>query len=108
MNDPGAIRFVYVTFPVDFDVSDLGGRAVTQGLCACVNVWTGRSVYLWEGKVQDDAEQFALFKTTLARENALREFIEQAHPCSVPCLAGLGPDLNPAFAGFVRSAVSDP
>ena len=101
------IRLLYVPFPATFDVPELGGRAISQTLCACVNVWTGRSVYMWEGALQNDAEQFALFKTTAARENALREFIAANHPYSVPCIATLSPTaLNPAFAQFVQDCTA--
>ncbi|MGE3853136.1 MAG: divalent-cation tolerance protein CutA [Planctomycetota bacterium] len=104
MAEPGTddIRFLYVTFPAAFDVPGLGGKAIGQQLCACVNVWTGRSVYHWEGALQNDEEQFALFKTTATREPALREFIAANHPYSVPCIAALAPALNAPFAAYVH------
>ena len=93
--------FLYVTFPADADIPAFAKRALAENLCACVNVLTSRSIYLWEGEVKDEPEQVALFKTAPGNEQALRRYIEANHPYTVPCIATLTPGLNPSFADWL-------
>ena len=102
----GRAVFLYVPFPERVNLAELATEALARGLAACVNVVAGRSIYLWEGRTVDEPEQLAWFKTTPAQESALRQFIEERHPYSLPCLASFRPDVNPAFGSWIESCVS--
>ena len=43
-----------------------------------------RSIYRWEGKVEDEAEALLVLKTTRARFEALRDRVLALHPYAVP------------------------
>lgn len=62
------------------------GRLITEArLAACVQVVGPiRSLYWWEGKVQDDAEWQLLIKTTAERLPALKEHIKSNHSYDTP------------------------
>lgn len=79
------VRVVLVTAP-DADVAAQLARAVVgERLAACVNVVPGiRSIYRWEGEVQDDAEVLLLVKTTEERMQTLCERVSALHPYDVP------------------------
>jgi periplasmic divalent cation tolerance protein len=52
---------------------------------ACVNIVPGiRSVYRWEGKVQDDAEYLLLIKSHGDHFEAVRSRIRRLHSYQVP------------------------
>ena len=58
---------------------------VDRGLCACVNLIPKvRSIYRWEGAVQDDAEVLLIAKTTKDRLQALSDHVAEAHSYDVP------------------------
>ncbi len=91
---------VLVTVPT----ADAGGKiavaAVEEGLAACVNIVPGvRSIFRWEGRVQDEPELLLLLKTTRERLGALETRVRALHPYSVPefiavpVVAGHGPYL---------------
>lgn len=84
MSDPEA-RVVLLTAP-DAEVAGRIARAlVEERLAACVNVVPGvRSVYRWEGAVQDDAEQLLVAKTRADRCGALAARVEALHPYELP------------------------
>ncbi|MEQ7873019.1 divalent-cation tolerance protein CutA [Sphingomonas sp. ASV193] len=66
----------------------IGRGAVEDGLAACVNILQPcRSFYRWEGAVESANEVPALFKTTLARADALMARIREQHSYSLPALA---------------------
>lgn len=76
---------VLVTAPTPDRAAEIARALVEERLAACGNVVPGlRSIYRWEGKVQDDAEALLLLKTTRDRFEALRERILALHPYDVP------------------------
>ena len=92
---------VLVTTPSADSAADMARALVEEGLCACGTVVPGvRSIYRWEGKVQDDAEALLVLKTERRLVEALKERLPVLHPYQVPELLvlpvedGLGPYLN--------------
>ena len=80
-----AVQAVLITAP-DADVgAALAGALVEEGLAACVNLVPGvRSIYRWEGAVQDDTEVLLIAKTREALLPALTARVEALHPYDVP------------------------
>jgi periplasmic divalent cation tolerance protein len=76
---------VLTTVGPDFDARALAHALVEAKLAACVNIVERiHSVYRWEGRVQDDAEQLLIIKTAATRIDALREELFKRHPYDVP------------------------
>jgi periplasmic divalent cation tolerance protein len=68
-----------------FDARQLARELVDARVAACVNIIDRvQSVYRWEGKVEEDAEQLLLIKTSDERVDALREALFARHPYDVP------------------------
>ena len=78
-------RVVLMTAP-DAEVAQRIARAlVEERLAACVNVVSGvRSIYRWQGAVEDDAELLLVAKTAAARCEALAARVEALHPYELP------------------------
>lgn len=86
---------VLVTAPSAEKAAGIARALVSERLAACGNVVPGlRSLYRWEGKVQDDAEALLLLKTTRRRFAALRARVLALHPYQVPEVLAL-----PVWAG---------
>jgi periplasmic divalent cation tolerance protein len=76
---------VLVTAPDPDRAAEIARALVEERLAACGNVLSGlRSIYRWEGKVQDEPEALLLLKTTRARFEALRARVLALHPYQVP------------------------
>ena len=76
---------VLTTVGASFDAASLAKALVEARVAACVNILPQvRSIYRWQGKVEDDAEQLLLIKTTGERVDALREAVFARHPYEVP------------------------
>jgi periplasmic divalent cation tolerance protein len=89
---------VLVTTPTPERAAELARALVEERLAACGNVVPGlRSIYRWEGKVQEDAEALLVLKTTRARFDALRDRVLALHPYEVPEVIAL-----PVEAGSAR------
>ena len=76
---------VLVTTPTAERAAEIARALVEERLAACGNVVPAiRSVYRWEGKIQDDQEALLVLKTTRERFEALRERVLSLHPYQVP------------------------
>ena len=65
--------------------TELARRLVEEGLAACVNLVPGvRSIYRWQGAVQEDAEILLIAKTSAALVDALASRVRALHPYELP------------------------
>jgi periplasmic divalent cation tolerance protein len=82
---------VLVTTPTPERAAEIARALVEERLAACGNVVPAiRSIYRWEGKVQDEQEALLVLKTTRARFEALRARVVALHPYQVPEVIALG------------------
>jgi periplasmic divalent cation tolerance protein len=81
---------VLSTFPDAEKAAQVARALVDEQLAACVNLVAGvRSIYRWQGAVQDDAEALAIIKTTSARYAQLAARLAELHPYEVPEIIAL-------------------
>lgn len=68
----------------------IGRSLVEQRLAACVNLLPAvRSLYQWQGKIEEATEITMLIKTTQARYAELEAAIKACHPYDVPEIIAL-------------------
>jgi periplasmic divalent cation tolerance protein len=88
---------VLVTAPSADQAAALARALVEERLAACGNVIPGlRSIYRWEGQVQDEPEALLVLKTTRSRFEALRERVLALHPYEVPEVIALPVEVGSA------------
>lgn len=76
---------VLSTVGKDEDADRLARALVERRLAACVNVVPGvRSIYRWQGRVEEDEERLLVIKTRRDRFDALRETLVALHPYELP------------------------
>ncbi len=76
---------VLVTAPSADKAAELARAVVEEQLAACGNIVPGlRSIYRWEGQVQDEPEVLLILKTRAALFEPLRSRIVALHPYDVP------------------------
>jgi len=102
------VLLVLVTAPSAEVAAGLARALVEARLAACGNVVPGlRSIYRWEGKVEDEAEALLLLKTTRDRFEALREEVLRRHPYQVPEVVAVPLETGSAsYLDWVRAQVS--
>ena len=97
------IVLAYCTFPNETLAADISERLVTEGTVACANVFPPmRSIYRWNNQLQSESEVAVIFKTSLLKQEALKERIRAVHPYAVPSLVFLPVEGgNPDFLNWV-------
>lgn len=90
-----------------FDAAALARELVEARLAACVNILPAvRSIYRWQGKIEDDGEQLLLIKTTGDRLDALREALFARHPYDVPEFMVIAVDgISDAYREWLESQI---
>ena len=86
MSDSGhEVRVVLVTAP-DADTGARIARALLdERLAACINLVPGvRSLYRWQGSIEDDAEVLMVIKASAQRCEALAARVKDLHPYDLP------------------------
>ena len=75
------------TFPSKQSVTSIAKKLVKQKLAACVNITNISSIYAWKGKIENQSEYLALFKTTKKNQLTLKKELEKLHPYDVAEIA---------------------
>jgi len=98
-----AAHLVYVTAPNLAEAESLARLAVEGRLAACANILPGmRSLYWWQGKLEQADEVVLLLKTTGALVPALTQALTSAHSYDCPCVVALPIDAgNPDFLRWI-------
>ena len=97
------IILAYCTFPNEAAATDISERLVAEGTVACANVFPPmRSIYRWNNQLQKENEVAVIFKTSVLKQEALKERIRAIHPYAVPALVFLPVEGgNPDFLNWV-------
>jgi periplasmic divalent cation tolerance protein len=101
------IRFVYMTAGSLEEARRIGRELVSARLAACVNILPQmNSIYVWEGKLNEDAEVVLIAKTTAGRIPELIAKVKSLHSYSVPCIVSLAvEDGHPPFLEWIAASV---
>jgi len=76
---------VLTTLPTADVAAEVARALVGEKLAACANILPAlRSIYRWEGKVQDENEVLVLLKTRRGQYEPLKARILALHPYDVP------------------------
>jgi periplasmic divalent cation tolerance protein len=81
---------VLVTANSEAQARAIAGELLEKKLAACVNLIPVRSLFVWEDKVQDEAEVLMIIKTTSGVfKDRLEASIKANHSYQVPEIIGL-------------------
>lgn len=78
------VRIVLCTVPNEGVAETLARALLEERLAACVNILPGvRSMYRWQGEIEDDRELLLVIKTQADRYQQLEQRIRALHPYQV-------------------------
>lgn len=102
-----AISIVYMTAGNSDEAVRIANALIQRRLAACVNIIDGmRSIYEWEGTLQDEREVVMIAKTNPDCLPALVEAVKVLHSYDCPCIVELqATGGNNAFLDWVNAQV---
>ena len=108
MTEPNTFaRLVLTTTTTPEEAARLGRTLVEERLAACSTLLPGvRSIYRWQGAVEDSAESLLLIKTSAALIAALETRLHQLHSYQTPEFLVLSPESgSPAYLAWLAAAL---
>ena len=73
------------TCPDEQTAGTIANKLVEQGLAACVNIVPAiKSVYQWQGKIEQDNEILLIIKTRRDVFSRLEDLVRELHPYELP------------------------
>jgi len=98
-----SVLLVMTNMPDAASADRLARSLVEAGLAACVNCLPGvRSVYRWQGAIEETVETTLLIKTVQHRYAVLESAIRQAHPYEVPEIIAFAPSAGwPPYLAWI-------
>ncbi len=99
------VRLVFCTCPDPDSAQTLAHLLVERRLAACVNLLPPmRSVYRWQGQIEQAQEVQLLIKTCADRLDALTLAIQQEHPYELPEIIAISPSSGlPPYLEWIRA-----
>lgn len=81
---------VYITVPTEEEASRIAKTIVEERIAGCVNIAKGiRSIYNWQGKIEDDEELLMIIKTQRHLFEPLKRRVKELHSYTVPEIIAL-------------------
>ncbi len=81
---------VFITASSEDEAANIARALVEGNLAACVNIVRNlRSIYIWQGKVEDESEVLMIVKTQKKLFNSLAQKVRELHSYSVPEIIAL-------------------
>ena len=95
------------TFPNKQSVTSIAKKLVKKKLAACVNITNISSVYAWKGKIENQSEYLALFKTSKNNKSKLKKELQKLHPYDIPEIAEISVDsINQPYLKWLVDSTS--
>lgn len=101
-------RVILSTFPDADTAARIARTLVEEQLVACVNLLPAvRSIYQWQGAIEDSAEVLAILKTTAALTERAIARLTDLHPYDVPEAIALDVTAgHPPYLAWMTSSTS--
>ncbi len=81
---------VFITAPNENEAAEIARVLVESRLAACVNIVKNiRSIYSWEGNIEDESEVLMVVKTTKDLFSSLADKVKELHTYDVPEIIAL-------------------
>ncbi len=81
---------VLITAPNESEAVNIAKTIVEEKLAGCVNIIKDiRSIYYWQGKIEDDAEVLLIVKTRADLFDELQKRVKSMHSYTVPEIIAL-------------------
>ncbi len=101
----GKMTLIYITCKDEKEAIKISKHLLNKRLIACSNIHKIRSLYRWQGKIQDDKEFVILAKTKEKNYKAIKEEVSKLHSDKVPCILKINAEANESYEKWVNKEV---
>jgi len=97
---------IFITAPNEDEAARIARSLVEARLAACANIVRNiRSIYTWQGKIQDDSEVLMIVKTRKGLFSAVSGKVKELHSYDVPEIIALPiMDGSPDYLNWLKES----
>lgn len=96
---------VYITAKDEEEANVIGKALVEEKLAACVNIHPIRSIFRWQGEINQEDEMAILAKTRAELVDEVMSRVKELHSYEVPCIVVLPLEKgNPDFLEWISQS----
>ena len=99
------MTLVYITCKDEKEAVKISKHLLEKRLIACSNIFPVRSMYFWNGKMQNHKEIVILAKTTEKNYEKIKKEVSKIHSYDVPCILKIDAEANESYDEWVRKEV---
>jgi len=100
------MALVYITCKDEKEAVKISRHLLEKRLIVCSNIHPIRSLYWWEGKIQDDKEFAIIAKTIDKNYGKIKEEVSKLHSYDVPCILKIDAEANERYDKWVKKEVN--
>ena len=95
------MALVYITCKDDKEAKRISRHLLEKKLIGCVNMFPIKSMFWWEGKI-DECSETVIIAKTLDYEK-VKKVVKKIHSYSVPCILKIEAEANPEYMKWIRN-----
>jgi|TARA_Y100000031_G_C8127185_1_gene341116 periplasmic divalent cation tolerance protein len=99
------MTILYITCKDEEEAVKISKHLLEKRLIACSNIHPIRSLYWWEGKIQDTKESVIIAKTIEKNYNKIKEEVTKLHSYDIPCILKIDAEANESYDEWVKKEV---
>jgi len=80
---------IYITTKDEDEARKIGKTLVEEKLAACVNIHPMKSIYRWQGNIEEEGEVAMFVKTKARLADEVIARVKELHSYEVPCIVSL-------------------
>ena len=99
------MTLIYITCKNEEEAVKISKHLLEKKLIACSNMHPIRSMYWWEGKIQDEKEIVIIAKTLEKNYGKIKEEVSKLHSYDVTCILKIDAEANESYDKWVNEEV---
>ena len=99
------MTIIYITCPTEEKAVKISKNLLDKRLIACSNIHPIRSLYNWEGKLQDEKEYAIMAKTKEKNYKIIKEEVKKLHSYDIPCILKIDAEANEEYKQWIDKEV---
>ena len=96
---------VYITCKDEEEAIKISKHLLDKRLIACSNMHPIRSMYWWNGKIQDEKEFVIIAKTLEKNYKKIKGEVSRLHSYEAPCILKIDAEANESYDKWVNEEV---
>ncbi len=99
------MTLAYITCKDEKEAVKISMHLLEKRLIACSSIFPIRSIYRWEGKMQDEKEYAIMAKTNRGNFEKIKLEVRKVHSYDVPCILKIDAEANKEYEEWVNGEV---